>query len=222
VRIGCTLVVLALLGAVSAEAQAGSAAAGRRESAENFVDLYYQRISSQHFLNAWKMLSPHQKRQVGPFHSWKVGFRGSRGITLLSGRASLGGQRTVVRLRLRSRDLDVCSHSIVRQYFAGSVTLVAHRGSWLIDSLRIRKTHGMTPRLSRSACPAPNPPPPPPPPPPPDGQNCQGYDPCLPPGGDVDCAGGSGDGPRYVNGPVRVTGSDPYGLDGDGDGIACE
>lgn len=49
-----------------------------------------------------------------------------------------------------------------------------------------------------------------------------GYDPCIPPGPDVDCAGGSGNGPRYVKGPIRVTGSDPYGLDRDGDGIGCE
>ncbi|MEY2463748.1 MAG: hypothetical protein QOH64_1886 [Acidimicrobiaceae bacterium] len=49
-----------------------------------------------------------------------------------------------------------------------------------------------------------------------------GYDPCIPPGSDVDCAGGSGDGPRYVTGPVTVTGSDPYKLDRDHDGIACE
>lgn len=49
-----------------------------------------------------------------------------------------------------------------------------------------------------------------------------GYSPCIPPGSDVDCAGGSGDGPRYVSGPVRVTGSDPYGLDGDNDGWGCE
>jgi len=41
------------------------------------------------------------------------------------------------------------------------------------------------------------------------------------PGPDVDCAGGSGDGPRYV-GAVKVTGPDPYGLDRDGDGIGCE
>ena len=33
---------------------------------------------------------------------------------------------------------------------------------------------------------------------------------------------GSRNGPRYVNGPVSVTGSDPYGLDSDGDGVACE
>src|ERR671925_269790 len=49
-----------------------------------------------------------------------------------------------------------------------------------------------------------------------------GYSPCIPPGPDVDCAGGTGDGPRYVMGPIRVTGSDPYGLDGDNDGIGCE
>ncbi|HJQ01302.1 MAG TPA: hypothetical protein VJ851_06870 [Jatrophihabitans sp.] len=54
-------------------------------------------------------------------------------------------------------------------------------------------------------------------------QDCTpGYSPCIPPGPDVDCAGGSGDGPRYVQGPVYVTGSDPYGLDGDGNGIGCQ
>jgi hypothetical protein len=39
---------------------------------------------------------------------------------------------------------------------------------------------------------------------------------------DVDCAGGSGNGPAYVAGPVSVIGSDIYGLDADGDGIGCE
>lgn len=42
-----------------------------------------------------------------------------------------------------------------------------------------------------------------------------GYDPCVPPyPPDVDC----GD----LDGPIRVTGDDPHGLDGDGDGSACE
>ena len=46
---------------------------------------------------------------------------------------------------------------------------------------------------------------------------------CISPnGGDVDCAGGSGNGPRYVRGPVYVVGPDQYGLDRDRDGIACE
>ena len=49
-----------------------------------------------------------------------------------------------------------------------------------------------------------------------------GYSPCISPGPDVDCQGGGGDGPRYVNGPVRVTGSDPYDLDADGNGVGCE
>jgi|GEM_PF-2438276 len=39
---------------------------------------------------------------------------------------------------------------------------------------------------------------------------------------DVDCAGGSGNGPYYVQGPVQVIGTDHYGLDRDGDGTACE
>lgn len=49
-----------------------------------------------------------------------------------------------------------------------------------------------------------------------------GYRPCLPPMSDYDCAGGSGNGPGYAHGPIYVTGSDPYDLDSDGDGVACE
>jgi hypothetical protein len=46
---------------------------------------------------------------------------------------------------------------------------------------------------------------------------------CLKPNvSDYDCAGGSGDGPYYVQGPVRVVGVDHYGLDADGDGVGCE
>lgn len=45
---------------------------------------------------------------------------------------------------------------------------------------------------------------------------------CVPIASDVDCAGGSGNGPAYVSGPVYVTGTDIYGLDRDGDGVGCE
>lgn len=48
------------------------------------------------------------------------------------------------------------------------------------------------------------------------------YDSCVPIASDVDCAGGSGNGPEYVDGPVAVIGRDIYGLDRDGDGIACD
>jgi hypothetical protein len=75
---------------------------------------------------------------------------------------------------------------------------------------------------------APPPPPPPPPPPttrpaPPPPSNCNpNYSGCVPNASDVDCAGGSGNGPQYVSGPVNVIGGDPYGLDSDGDGVGCE
>lgn len=45
---------------------------------------------------------------------------------------------------------------------------------------------------------------------------------CVPIASDVDCEGGSGNGPAYVRGPVRVIGTDIYGLDRDNDGIGCE
>ena len=45
---------------------------------------------------------------------------------------------------------------------------------------------------------------------------------CVPIASDVDCAGGSGNGPKYVVGPVYVVGADIYGLDRDGNGVGCE
>jgi hypothetical protein len=45
---------------------------------------------------------------------------------------------------------------------------------------------------------------------------------CVPIASDVDCAGGKGNGPAYVRGPVQVVGKDIYGLDADHDGIGCE
>lgn len=46
---------------------------------------------------------------------------------------------------------------------------------------------------------------------------------CVPIASDVDCSGGSGNGPAYVRGPVYIVGEDIYGLDGnDNDGIGCE
>ncbi|MDG4789082.1 G5 domain-containing protein [Micromonospora sp. WMMD1102] len=48
------------------------------------------------------------------------------------------------------------------------------------------------------------------------------YSGCVPIASDVDCAGGSGNGPAYVSGPVRVIGDDIYDLDRDGDGYGCD
>lgn len=47
------------------------------------------------------------------------------------------------------------------------------------------------------------------------------YTGCVPHASDVDCSGGSGDGPAYT-GPVQVVGPDVYDLDRDGDGWGCE
>ena len=51
------------------------------------------------------------------------------------------------------------------------------------------------------------------------GSGCEpGYTPCLPIVSDLDCA----DVRAMGNAPVHVTGSDPYRLDGDHDGVGCE
>lgn len=63
---------------------------------------------------------------------------------------------------------------------------------------------------------------PPPPPAAPSGCDPNYSGACVPIASDVDCAGGSGNGPAYVRGPVRIVGADIYDLDRDGDGIACD
>jgi hypothetical protein len=46
---------------------------------------------------------------------------------------------------------------------------------------------------------------------------------CLDPtASDYDCAGGSGNGPKYVQGTVKVHPPDPFDLDADADGLGCE
>ncbi|GLK18980.1 G5 domain-containing protein [Herbiconiux flava] len=45
---------------------------------------------------------------------------------------------------------------------------------------------------------------------------------CVPIDSDVDCPGGSGNGPSYAPGPVQVVGSDIYDLDRDGNGWGCD
>jgi hypothetical protein len=54
-------------------------------------------------------------------------------------------------------------------------------------------------------------------------RNCDpNYSGCLDPNAyDYDCAGGSGDGPRYT-GEVQVLGDDHFDLDRDGDGVGCD
>lgn len=61
-----------------------------------------------------------------------------------------------------------------------------------------------------------------PPPAPPAAKCDPNYTGCVPIASDVDCEGGSGNGPAYVRGPVQVIGKDIYNLDSDNDGWGCE
>jgi len=90
--------------------------------------------------------------------------------------------------------------------------------------LRERVTREPVDRVIVVGTKQPEPPPAAAPPPPPPEKPCHpSYTgACVPIASDVDCAGGSGDGPAYVRGPVYVGADDPYDLDRDGDGVACE
>jgi PASTA domain len=89
---------------------------------------------------------------------------------------------------------------------------------------------GVLPDTTISLVVAKAPPPPPstaptepPPTAPPDNCHASYQGECLEAGiGDYDCAGGSGNGPNYVQGTVRVVGPDEFDLDRDGDGLGCE
>jgi hypothetical protein len=189
---------------------------------------YYRLVSRNRYVTAWGMLSRPVKRGLGgSFARWKAGHRRSLGATVRVARARLSGDVAVVTIGLRTRDRDACSGRIVRQSFRGRWVLAARGDSWVVAREHMRKTGGGKVHVTKSECAPATPPPtsaprPAPPSPPTPPADCQGYSPCLTPGADVDCAGGSGNGPRYVSGPVYVNGSDPYGLDTDGDGVGCE
>ena len=186
--------------------------------ASTFMHRYYRLVSRRRFERASGTLSRRVRRDFGPFTAWRAGHRRTLGVSVLSARARLSGRRAVVSLHIRSRDRDACTGRAVRQFFRGQWVLAPRRGSLVAVNARMRKTAGRRVRLSKSECPAPKPPPPPPP-----QRNCDpNYSGCLDPNAlDYDCAGGSGDGPKYT-GRVEVLGDDHYGLDSDGDGVGCE
>jgi resuscitation-promoting factor RpfB len=85
------------------------------------------------------------------------------------------------------------------------------------DRIAVPPVDEVVSRGTRAAAPAP------PPAAPPASSGCDpNYTGCVPIASDVDCAGGSGNGPAYLSGTVQVIGSDIYDLDRDHDGTACE
>ena len=129
----------------------------------------------------------------------------------------------------RARDQRFVNDRMVERGFAVLLTIppnVAHVEEFRASEQEARENlRGLWLACLRFPEPPPTtlPPPPPAPPPPQPSGNCDpNYAGCVPVASDVDCAGGSGNGPAYVSGPIQITGSDIYGLDSDSDGVACE
>jgi hypothetical protein len=134
----------------------------------------------------------------------------------LSGITRAGAEQILtdygIKARIRYRSTD--------QYPAGTVISQSPKAGALVP-----------PDTTVSLVVAKTPPPPPPPstaPPPPETTSAPNCDPsypdvCLDPAvEDYDCANGSGNGPEYVEGPIRVRPPDPFDLDREGDGVGCE
>jgi PASTA domain len=128
------------------------------------------------------------------------------GMKLSSAKAALAdrGLRGRIRYRTTSR------------YPAGTVIAQSHRtGVGVLPDSRVTLVVAKAPPPTTA----------PPPPSTAPAENCDPSYPdvCLDPSAeDYDCAGGSGNGPEYVEGPIRVRPPDPFGLDADGDGLGCE
>jgi hypothetical protein len=195
-------------------------------AAKATVRSYYAEINAQQYAAAWSRFSSALRASQGGFSSWRAGYAHTIDTQLLSIRTVEASPSEVVEeIELAADATDACGDP-VSQVFAGTWTLVIEGDSFVGSSLDVQQTGGDTLVTDSSECaPPPAPVPvtadsPPQPPEPTCDPNYAGA--CLDPtSSDYDCAGGSGNGPDYT-GAVAVVGSDPYGLDADGDGYACE
>lgn len=130
------------------------------------------------------------------------------GMRLATAKQALDGRGLEATIRYKS----------TANYPAGTVISQSRQAG-----ARVLPDSGMTLVVAKAPPPPPSTAPPPPPTVP--ARNCDPSYPdvCLDPNAvDYDCAGGSGNGPKYVTGPIRVRPPDPFGLDSDGDGWGCE
>lgn len=197
-------------GSASASAAAGTS----RSDAIALVERYYHQIEEEQFSEAWLLVPAAVRAESGGFENWKAGYGANVRSDPTNIRvASFSANSATVSLDLNSTDIDACTGAHVDQAFSGSWTLRAEGGEWKPDAISMEKVSGATPALECGGEPSQPPPQPP--------ENCTpGYSPCLPPASDYDCEGGTGDGPEYT-GTVQVSGSDPYGLDADHNGVGC-
>jgi hypothetical protein len=190
--------------------------------AKSAVTAYYNAVNADRFGAAWSHFSPELRRSQGGFYQWRAGYDSTTATTLLSARTVRATSTSAIeRIRLIGDAIDACGNDI-SQTFVGTWTLEKRGGAFVGVALDVSQVGGDELITDPAAC-ASEPSTPVEPAPPSDA----GCDPnyvgeCVPAdASDVDCAGGDGDGPEYV-GPVQVVGSDPYDLDRDGDGYACE
>ena len=189
--------------------------------AEEYVEHFYSLIDTYRYREAWPLLPASIQQESGSFSSWKGGYSAnfaSRPTNV----HPFGAQKDSVgiALDLIARDTDACNLHTVRQVFTGSWQFARAGDDWIPQSISMDKVAGDTPTLRISDCPdiAPAPyqgggggggghfPPPPTNPPP--------SDPPIREYGDLDC--------EDVGTNIPITGSDPNGYDGDGDGVGCE
>jgi PASTA domain len=126
------------------------------------------------------------------------------GMDLAGAREALADRGLRVRVRYRSTG----------RYPAGTVISQSRRGAGVLPDSRVTLVVAKAPPPTTA-----------PPPPTTEPRDCDPSYPgvCLDPDAvDYDCAGGSGDGPEYVQGPIRVRPPDPFDLDREGDGWGCE
>jgi hypothetical protein len=191
-------------------------------AAKAVVRSYYEEVNAEHYAAAWAHFSPALRASQGGFSAWHVGYANTTDTQLLSVRTVEASPSEVIEeIELAADATDACGDP-VSQTFAGTWTLENQGGSFVGSSLDVEQTGGDTLVTDSSECA-----------PPPVATESASETPasscdpnyagaCLDPySSDYDCEGGSGDGPDYT-GPVQVVGSDPYGLDANSDGYACE
>ena len=202
--------------------------------ARDAVKHYYVALDAYQYRKAWNYLGSQQQAAVGGLDTWRRPFKNNFQTNLTSETVTpLNPTSATVAVTLNTLDYDACNNK-VWQTFSGTWTVSLDGGKPLLESANIAKTSGRDPVLTVAECQTILPPPPA------SASNASGSggggggncdpsypDQCLEDGiGDYDCSSsfdsGYSDGPNEAYGPLTVTGSDPFGLDRDGNGIGCE
>jgi hypothetical protein len=184
--------------------------------AQRAVSSYYSAVDNYSYATAWRYLGRGPRVENEGFVNWRAGYETMLETDLRDATPSRTGPRSAsVRVVLDTVDQDGCG-SEIEQTFSGTWTVELIDGLTTLTDANIDKVGGADPDVSCA---------PEPDPAPASSGSCHpSYEgACLDSNSyDYDCAAGSGDGPDYVDGPIAVVGDDPYGLDSDYDGTACE